>query len=975
MPQKSSKKQDAPKEEKSQTNDKKFPVVGIGASAGGLEALEQFFRNMPDDTGMAFIVVTHQESGHHSMLPDLLQKYTDMRVNRAEDKMKVQPNQVYVAIPDNDLGLMNRSIQLIESVSDGPKSPINYFLLSLAQDVSEYAIAILLSGMGSDGSFGIKDVKAEMGMVMAQSPESAKYSAMLESAIKTGLVDYILPPEQMPEQLITYTTQLRKRKQLKRDTELEESDYLHKIFMLLRANTGHDFSAYKRNTIVRRVERRMNVHQLEKMSDYVRYLQKNKHENQILFKELLISVTSFFRDQEAFAALEKKGLPVILDHKNDDNTVRIWVPGCSTGEEVYSVAMLVHEYMEKHHTFSPVQIFGTDINEDNIEFARHGIYPASIQKDVGKKRLDRFFIKKDQSYQIQNNIREMIVFAPHNIIKDPPFTRLDLICCRNLLIYLDANLQKKLIPLFHYVLEKNGLLFLGSSESIGDFRDLFDAVDTKVKIYKRRDSAVAMQRLPDLNFTGQIKTELEKPTPKRPEKLPSQIERTLVQLFAPVSVVINAKGEIFYVHGRTGQFLEAAQGEANWNIFDMARDGLRLRLPAAVRKAIKSGEPVTEEHLKVKVNGKYIYTTIIVHPLQNNELMKEFLIVSFHKVRTEEQEDSHKNDKPLSKHDESRLEGLEKELQYTKENLQTTIEELETSNEELKSINEEYQSTNEELHSANEELETSREEMHSLNEELQTVNAELQQKVDEARAAYDDIKNFIDCLGIPTLLLDNQMRVRQFSEDITKIIRLIPSDIGRAIIDIVNNLKNVDLFELAHKVQKSAQALRKEVQTMDGHWYLLRILPFRTTQDRLDGVVVSFLDIHELMQVKDDYKESDARFRYAASIVETVREPLVVLDKDLAVLSANRAFYHTFKVSEDETVGSYLYELSDGQWNIPELITFLKDVIPKQESFEDFQVEHEFPRIGFRKMLLNARRIYEPGAYKERILLAIEDVT
>ena len=958
-------------------NEEKFPIVGIGASAGGLEAMEQLFKNMPDNTGMAFIIVTHQETGHHSMLADLLQKYTNMRVMRAEDQMAVEPNCVYVTIPGNDLGLLNRTIHLLKSVTDGPKAPINYLFRSLAQDQSEFAIAILLSGMGSDGTFGIKDIKGELGMVMVQNPDSAKYTGMIDSAIETGLVDYILPPDQMPKQLVQYANQIVKRKKVKVDRNVQLSGYMQKIFMLLRSYTGHDFSAYKRNTIVRRVERRMNVHHIEDISDYIRLLQKNGEEAQNLFKELLIGVTSFFRDPDAFAALKQKALPTILNQKNDDNPIRIWVPGCSSGEEVYSIAIVVKEYMEEHNSHYNIQIFGTDISDSSIHFARHGVYPGSIENDVGSSRLERYFIKQDQSYQIQGSIREMIIFAPHNIIKDPPFTRLDMICCRNVLIYLDSDLQKKLIPLFHYAMKPEGVLFLGSSESIGDFRDLFEALDTKEKIYKRRDSAVAMQRLPDFRFTSKIDPDAEKPSarPSREENLPQQIEKLLADIYAPSSVVINKNGEIVYVHGRTGKFLEPPQGQANWNIFEMAREGLKLRLPAAVRKAVSSNTEVINENLKVKMDDTEVYITLVISPIMKPNSMKDFLVVSFKDVRSVKEKESSKTELIVPEGQSSRVDELEKELQYTKENLQTAIEELETSNEELKSINEAYQSTNEELQSTNEELETSREEMQSLNEELQTVNAELQQKIDEVQRAYNSMKSFIDNLDIPTVLLDNNMHVRQFSSDITKIIKLIPADIGRSIVDIVNNLKEVDLFEQAHKVQKSARYTELEVQTKNGYWYLMRILPFRTMGDQLEGVIISFLDINELKQLKEQLKKTEITFKYAESIVETVREPLVVLDGNLKVISANRSFYHTFQLPTDSTVGEYIYKLGDGEWNIPDLIKMLKNVIPNQEVFNDFLMEHKINKIGYRKMLLNARRIYEQDAYQERILLAIEDIT
>lgn len=826
-------------------------VVGIGASAGGLETFENFFKMMPTDSGMAFILVTHLEPMHVSMLPELLQKSTAMPVQQACDGMAVQPNQIYIIPPDHDLGLMNGTMQLFrQQKSSTPRAPINYFFRSLALDQREKAIGIILSGMGSDGALGIKVIKEELGMVMAQEPSSAKFAGMPESAIATGLVDYVLPPEKMPDKLGQYARFGLRPEGQEPALMTKSPDGLNKIFFLIRSVTGHDLSSYKRSTIMRRLERRMKVHQIEKLPQYIRYLQANRHEVEALFKEILINVTSFFRDAEAFKALEERALPQLLGGHADEDAVRIWTPGCASGEEAYSLAILLREYMEEHGRHFKVQIFGTDIDDDAIETARAGIYPAAVAADIGPERLGRFFDRENSGYRIKKEIREMLIFAPQDLIKDPPFTKLDLVCCRNLLIYLDGDLQKKLLPLFHYSLKPNGVLFLGSSESVGEFVDLFAVVDKKWRIFTRKGGASSERPMLEIPL-GMPREGGEGALRRSKEFSLSQfVEKTLLEQYAPPCIVINAKGNILYIHGRTGKFLEPAPGNANMNIIDMAREGLKMQLPSAIRRAVTQKKEVVYEKLRVRTNGGFEPVTLTVRPVTEPEPMEGLLLVLLEELKTSAPAEVEHEVATHSKKSAKRIVDLEQELTATRENLQTTIEELETSNEELKSMNEEYQSTNEELKSANEELETSREELQSLNEELTTVNAELQEKIERLSRSHRDIKDYLDGIEIPTIFLDNDMRIKRFNTHAGQIIiNLIESDIGRPIGHIVTKLKYDKLSEDAGEVQRTLRPLERRIETQDGHWYLMRILPYRTSENVLDGVVITFINIDEIVRL------------------------------------------------------------------------------------------------------------------------------
>ena len=886
-----------------------FYVVGLGASAGGLDALERFFENMPENSGMAFIVVSHLDPNHVSIMPELIQKSTKMKLFQAVDGMEIEPNHVYVAPANRDLAILHGVIQLIEPIeAHGFRLPIDFFFKSLAADLGEKAICIILSGMASDGTAGLKAVKNELGMVMIQEPKSCKFDGMPSSAIKTGLADYILPPEEMPNKLIVYTTQKVKGVLLdKENPDSKIPDGLQKIFVLLRSQTGHDFSQYKQNTIYRRVERRINIAQLDNIQSYIRLLQENSDEIENLFKELLIGVTNFFRDPESFEKL-KKILKELVKGKPDSGQIRIWIPGCSTGEEAYSVAIILKECMNAAKKNLNVQIFATDIDGDAIDKSRTGTY-SGIESDVGKERLKHFFRHEGHHYHIRKEIREMVIFAPQNIIKDPPFTKLDLISCRNLLIYFNSALQKKVIPIFHYSLLPNGILFLGTSETISEFVDLFSIIDKKWKFYKRRDSLNSSRPFIEFPISRSIVKPYETAMKiSELKNIPQLAEKIILQSYSPNCVIVNRDGDIVYIHGRTGKYLEPTHGEAKMNVIEMAREGLQQELQALIRKVSSSKKPLSVEGIKVKSNGSTQLINLTVKPVSEPMESKGALLIIFEDIKPGKKVPVSKNVNYDKKSDKI-IKDLERELKTTKENLRSTIEELETSNEELKSTNEEMQSTNEEMQSSNEELETSKEELQSLNEELITVNTELQNKNDELSVINNDMKNLLDSIDIPTIFLDNNLLIKRFTHHATKVVNLISTDIGRPINHIATNLEYENLIEDAEEVLRTLAFKEVEVQTKDGTWYQMRILPYRTVSNLIDGVVVTFTNIdnqkNAYREIHKLNQEIQLAREYSDNIVDTIRDSLLILDKDLKVLSANRSFYSMFNTVSKKTVGKF----------------------------------------------------------------------
>jgi len=958
----------------------RVPVVGIGSSAGGLEALGKMFNMMPIDSGLAFVLIQHLDPVHKSSMAELLSRYTKMEVLEIEEGMRIEPNKLYVTPPNKDVGIMNNMLHLIvPKEPHGLRRPIDFFFQSLAEDLEDYAIGIILSGFGSDGTIGIRAIKSLGGMVMAQDPNSAVSGSMPSSAIDTNLVDYVAIPDKIPENLITYVKRIGKKQPKRIMAEDEEAlSSIQKILIIIRDRTGHDFSLYKENTINRRIARRMNVHQIDEVSDYLKYIQKNSEEVNILFRELLINVTSFFRDPDAFKSFKDKFIDELLDNKMDGEKVRVWVPGCSTGEEVYSIAIIIQEYLNLTTKNLEVQLFGTDIDNDAINTARTAIYPSTIVSEVSEERLKQFFIKKGDSYKVKKNIREMAIFAPHDILINPPFSKLDVISCRNLLIYMNKDAQKKILSAFTYSLKPGGILFLGPSESISDYVESFATLDNKWKIFKSKRSARRLAenfatfpyaKLPqrnveieDLEIIGRTDTNIAR-----------NVEKLLIENYAPSTVIINKKGRIVFIHGRVGKYLEPAEGIANLSLADMAREGIKYELNSAVNEAILQNKKVIYRNLNVKTNGDYQPIDLIVKPIDEPKIMENLLMVTFKDI--EPQEEIEKIPQPTPKK-EKRIRELEEELKVTRDRLHTTIEELETSNEELKSANEELQSMNEELQSTNEELETSKEELQSLNEELLTVNTELQNKVDQLSEVNDDMNNLLNSIEIPTIFVDKNIRIKRYTKETTKLINLIPSDIGRPLKDIVSNVEYENMINDIKEVIDRVIFKEKEVRTKDDKWYLVRIIPYKTTENVIDGSVITFSEITEKKELERLAEQLD----YVVDIVDTVREPLIVLDSKLRVISANKSFYDKFRVKKEDTERKLLYTLGNNQWNIPKLRNLLEKILPENKKFENFKVENDFPDIGRKKMLLNARMIpkREIGTRtigKGLILLAIQEVT
>jgi two-component system CheB/CheR fusion protein len=824
-----------------------FPIVGIGASAGGLEALEQFLGHVPAGSGMAFVIVQHLDPTHKGIMPELLQRDTGMKVFQVKDRTPVRPDCVYVIPPNKDMSILRGVLHLLEPAAPrGLRLPIDFFLRSLAQDQQERSIGVILSGMGSDGTLGLRAIKEKAGVVLVQEPATAKFDGMPRSAIDAGLADIVAPVDELPGKIIAYLqrTPLIARTEVALEDKTQSA--LEKVVILLRAHTGQDFSLYKRNTLYRRIERRMGIHQIYKMAGYVRYLQENSQELDLLFKELLIGVTNFFRDPAAWEQLRTKAIPALLANGSPGHALRAWVPGCSTGEEAYSLAMVFKEAAEqaKPKGNFALQIFATDLDRDAIDKARQGFFQENIAADVSPERLKRFFAREDRGYRVRKEIREMVIFAPQNLVMDPPFTKLDLLSCRNLLIYLTAEVQKKLIPLFHYSLGPGGILFLGSAETIGSGTDLFASLNGKSRIYQRTESALQHEPVDFPSSFGAIPPvgPDTRPAPKPPASLQSLADQLVLLRYAPPAVLVNDKGDIFYVSGRTGKYLEPAAGRANWNIFVMARESLRYELSAAFQKALRQKEVVALHGLKVGINGGTQCVDVTVQRLDETGPLHGLVMIVFTDVATP-LDTKAAGRAPKASARNSRPMELEQELLQVRAEARTTHEEMQTSQEEFRSANEELQSTNEELQSTNEELTTSKEEMQSLNEELQTVNAELQSKVDELSRASNDMKNLLDSTDIATLFLDKDLNVRRFTPQATKIIKLIAADEGRPITDLASDLRYPELADDAREVLRKLAAVEKSIGARDGRWFSVRIMPYRTVDDRIDGVVITFADI------------------------------------------------------------------------------------------------------------------------------------
>ena len=836
-----------------------FPIVGIGASAGGLEALEQFLCHVPERSGLAFVIVQHLDPTHQGLMPELLQRITGMPVCQVQDRMPVEPNCVYVIPPNKDLSILHGVLHLFAPAAPrGLRHPIDFFFRSLAADRQERSIGVILSGMGSDGTLGLRAIKEKSGLAVVQEPVSAKFDSMPRSAINAGLADLVAPVEELPGKIVAY---LRHAPFIAAPTPVRaerEQSALEKVVILLRAKTGHDFSLYKKNTLYRRIERRMGLHQIDRIATYVRFLQGNPQEIDLLFKELLIGVTSFFRDPAEWERLACEALPRLLAGRSDGGVIRAWSAGCSTGEEAYSLAMVFREALDHLNLTRryALQIFATDLDRDAIDRARQGFYPVNITADVTPERLHRFFSQEEYGYRIGKEIRETVTFATQNVIMDPPFTRLDLLLCRNLLIYLEAALQKKLLPLFHYSLIPGGVLFLGNAETVSTCSDLFIPLLHKSRLFQRQESVRCSEPVafPAITFSPALAGTLPEVKMPRPAvNLQTLADQLLLRHYSPPAVLASDQGDILYINGRTGKYLEPAAGKANWNIFAMAREGLRFELTGAFQKVVRERGTLTVAGCSVGNNGGTQGVDFTIQALEKPEELRGLMLIVF------------QDRAPLPKAsgrtrpgtaDRARIAELEQELNRYREELQASREGMQSSHEESKSLNEELQSTNEELQSTNEELTTSKEELQSMNEELQTVNAEQHAKMEELARLNNDMNNLLNSTEIITVFLDAELRIRRFTTGAHKLFKVITGDVGRELTDIVSDLRYPELPDDAREVLRRLVASDKQVDTSDGRWFSVRIMPYRTMEDRIDGVVMTFTDITATKKLEAELRET-----------------------------------------------------------------------------------------------------------------------
>jgi two-component system, chemotaxis family, CheB/CheR fusion protein len=949
---------------------KPFLITGIGASAGGFEAFGEILKNLPTDTGMAFVFVQHLDPKHESKLVELLSRTSKLPVVSIQNNMLVEPNKVYVLPQNQRLEIEQGRLKLsARRNTEGQHLPIDGFFQSLAQDQANCAVGVVLSGSNADGTLGLKEIKAEGGITFAQDERTAGFHQMPSSAIAAGCVDFILPPNLIAKELARLAKHPLLRRKVQTSEELmgESEGELAKVFSLLRALHGVDFSHYKHSTLKRRILRRMVLQKTQHLRDYTKYLREHPAEIDALFHDLLINVTAFFRDAQMYEALRKKIFPKILKQNAGEGAIRIWIPGCSSGEEVYSMAISLFEFLGRNAENKSIQIFATDISEHVLAKARAGVYPEAVLREVSPERLRRFFHKVDGGYQISKFVRDCCVFARQNVIEDPPFSKLDMISCRNVLIYLGPVLQKKVMPIFHYALKKTGHLVLGGSETIGLFSDLFTLVDKKNKIYTKRETYAR----PSIGFTPMTAphgvVEIPKPKSARepdgtPPDLQKQVDRLLISQYAPSGVVINSHLEVLQFRGQTSAYIEHSPGEASLSLMKMARPDLLVDLRTAISRAMKTDSNIRREGIELRQNGKIKLLNLQVIPVRGADIDDRFYLVLFEETPGPELKISKEKKSIQSKREEREGARLRDELSSTKESLQAIIEEQEATNEELKSANEEIQSANEELQSTNEELETAKEELQSTNEELTTLNEELQNRNSEMSQVNNDLNNLLGSVNMPILMLGSDLTIRRFTPPAERIFNLIPTDIGRRISDINPNFVIANFDKRVIEVLDTLRTQEHDVQDSDGRWFSLRIRPYRTTENKIDGAVVLLVDIDELKRGLEE-------------ITGMIRQPLLTLHGDLQVNKANDAFLKTFRLGRDEVEGKTIYECDKGAWNIPALKVFLEGVLPEKHRVENYEIKHTFPKVGERALLFSGRRLYHHSKGTQLILLAIQDVT
>ena len=945
-------------------------VVGVGASAGGLKAFTGLLDNLEPDPGMALVYVQHRASGHQDRLGDLLAGHTGMAVRDITDGMAVEGGTLYLAPPESHVGVMNGSFHLMARVKEGPVYlPVDAFLRTLAEDRGREAVGVVLSGLGADGAQGLRAIHGAGGITLAQTEATAGYPNMPQSAIGLGVVDFVLSPAEIAEKL----GQIRRHPYIARAPVVpEESEDLSKLLLLLRNHSGTDFTYYKPATIRRRVERRMALHQLERLEDYVTLLQRDAKELDALYKEVLVRVTSFFRDAEVFESLKDTAFPRMLPAADKSGTLRVWVPGCATGEEAYTIAMVLQEYLD-HTTHRPrIQLFATDLDPDSVALAREGWYPASIAQDLTQERLERFFTPEESGYRVVPALRELCVFAVQNVVSDPPFSRLDLISCRNLLIYLGPVLKDRLLATFHYALKPDGFLLLGSSESVGEQSELYGVADKANRLYRKKSDV----RTPSTSL-GFGRTPAPAVFPRRERlqgygrTLKEVVDRRILEEYAPPAVVVNRDHDALLFRGHTGSYLEQPGGEPTQRVTKMAREGLLMDLHAVIQEAFEQNRSAIRERVRVGQGEGQRLVDLEAEPLADPTADRTVVIVLF-RERPEIPSPSSEEGKGMSAEAEERVRELEHELAATREYLQSTIEELEASNEELQSTNEELQSSNEELQSTSEELETSNEELKAANDSLREADQDKERRLAEVDRANTDLFNFLNTLEAPMAIFDEDLRFTRLSPSATETGVLNPGLEGQPLTILDRQFPGLHLEKLAGIVLDKGKPVDKEAQDGTGHWFEIRIHPYLSARKQISGGVLLLRDIHET-------KEADQRLQaardFARAVVDTLPLPVLILDTGLRVEWANPGFYRAFGVDPEETLGELLHRLGNGQWDIPELRARLEDLARGGGQVERFRVEHDFEGLGCRAMEVTGRLLAEVPDEPPRLLAVIRDVT
>ena len=963
-----------------------IPVVAIGASAGGLEALTAVLRSLPIDIPLAFILIQHLDPKRRSILPELLSRATKIPVHEAVDAMKIETNHIYVMPSNVDISITDGHFGLTPRVMDRnkPNLPIDIFMRSLAEVRKSQAIGVILSGTASDGTAGVEAIRAAGGVTFAQDPETAKFDGMPRSAIESGCVDFVLSPEKIAEELSWMGRNPSLRREAKDTHELPkgEEDDFESILGLVSSSQGADFSKYKPNTLHRRTLQRMAALELDSLAGYLSHLREHPEEVEKLADHVLIPVTEFFRNPEVFEDIVTGVFPVIAG-KAANKTVRIWVVACSSGEEVYSLAITLMEFLGARASSFRIQIFGTDINENGIAKARAGVYSEGAMKNVSTERIGRYFTKTADGYLVNKSIRDLCVFARQDVTKDPPFSNLDLISCRNFLIYVQPELQEKILSTFHYGLNLSGFLVLGSAESAASYPQMFTPTNKKSKIYSKRVGSQNQQRIYKSSPTvipagpsSAVKVQPPYPTTRSHEAALQEIaDRIVMKECAPPGVIVNDALEILQFRGRTGLYLEAASGRANLNILNMVREDLAVALRTAIVSARKKNVPVKKKNVGFVHNGKRLVVHLFVTPMDEPIAgIGRCYLILFVDATPPAEPKGIKGPRVMSKASERirrELIDQKSELNAARALLREHLNTHESLREDYQSANEEMLSANEELQSTNEELETSKEELQATNEELTTVNDELNSNNLTLHVLGNDLKNLLESTVIPIVMVDNGMCIRRMTPPAEAVFKVLPSDIGRSITDIKPDL-NVDLKPLLTTVLTDLTSVEREVQDPLGHWYRLQVRPYKTLDNRVDGAVLVLMDIDVIKKRNQDLIEAGD---FARSIIETMPEPVLVLSADLHVLMANRSFYEAFQVKPEATLNEFVFSLGDGQWNKPELRGLLEEVLPKDKDFLNFEVVYDFPEIGWKNFMVSGRYMAQAPDVSPLILMSFSDIT